>query len=56
MPTQKDEGAYLKRTITFLVSQNLGDRFLNYQECDFKKTEDGSIMVVEDKGGEKISS
>lgn len=44
---------YVKKVMTFYVSTNVADRFLNHDDFDFDETKSGKIIVEEKEKEEK---
>lgn len=47
MGDEKEQG-YIKKTITFLVPTQCGDRFLNKDDFKFHETKSGKMVIVEE--------
>lgn len=47
------ESGYIKKTITFLVPTQTGDKWLNRDDYDFLEVKGKDVIIVEEKATEK---
>lgn len=43
----QNEKGYIKKTIELYINTNLGDRWKNTQDCEFKELKNGGYVVDE---------